>query len=69
MLNQNTRGQNLNYTMMKKLTNVSPFLLLLVPVFIMMLFALVINNPEQEEVVAKTSTINNIFRVNSAAVK
>lgn len=42
---------------MKKLTNVSPFLLLLFPVFIMMLFAFATttaNSAQEEEVALKT---------------
>jgi hypothetical protein len=44
------------YTIMKKLTNVSPFLLLLVPVFVMMLltFAISSTNNQNEEVVMKS---------------
>ncbi len=43
---------------MKKLTNVSPFLLLLVPVFVMMIFAVSMTSNEipQEEMAATTST-------------
>ncbi len=54
---------------MKKLTNVSPFLLLLFPVFIMMVFAFTTNSPTQDEVVAKTTTTNSIFKVNAAVIK
>jgi len=45
------------YTIMKKLTNVSPFLLLLVPVFVMMLltFATSNTNNQNEEVAMKSS--------------
>lgn len=44
------------YTIMKKLTNVSPFLLLLVPVFVMMLltFATSYTNNQNEEVAMKS---------------
>jgi len=44
---------------MKKLSNVSPFLLLLVPIFVMMLFSLTPAtnaNQNDEEVALKTST-------------
>jgi len=44
---------------MKKLSNVSPFLLLLVPIFVMMLFSLAPAtnaNQNDEEVALKTST-------------
>ncbi|WP_162796157.1 hypothetical protein [Pedobacter namyangjuensis] len=42
---------------MKKLTNVSPFLLLLFPVFIMMLFAFATSTTatQEDEVVLKTT--------------
>ncbi len=55
--------------MMKKLTNVSPFLLLLFPVFIMMVFAFTNNNQVQDEAVAKTTTSNSIFKVNASVIK
>lgn len=44
---------------MKKLSNVSPFLLLLVPIFVMMLFTLMPsanNNQNDDEVALKSST-------------
>lgn len=46
-----------NYTAMKKLTNVSPFLLLLVPVFIMMLLTFTAGNinSQNEEVALKSA--------------
>ena len=53
-----------NYITMKKLTNVSPFLLLLVPVFIMMLLTFTAGNinSQNDEVALKSapakSTIN-----------
>lgn len=45
------------YTIMKKLANVSPFLLLLVPVFIMMLLTFTAGNTnnQNEEVAVKSS--------------
>lgn len=52
---------------MKKLTNVSPFLLLLVPVFMVMLFAFTINgNSADKEIVAKTTTSNTTTIVKAA---
>ena len=54
---------------MKKLTNVSPFLLLLFPVFIMMVFAFTTSNPTQDEAVAKTTTNNSLFKVNASVIK
>lgn len=54
---------------MKKLTNVSPFLLLLVPVFMVMLFAFATNNTNaNEEQVAKTTTGANTSIVKAATV-
>lgn len=54
---------------MKKLTNVSPFLLLLVPVFMVMLFAFATNNTStNEEQVAKTTTGANTSIVKAATV-
>ncbi|MEJ7557266.1 MAG: hypothetical protein WKF66_03090 [Pedobacter sp.] len=44
---------------MKKLSNVSPFILLLVPVFVIMLFALTPNansNQNDDEIALKSST-------------
>jgi len=41
---------------MQKLTNISPFLLLLVPVFIMVLFTLSKGTPAQDDEMAKAST-------------
>ena len=46
----------LKKTIMKKLTNVSPFLLLLVPVFIMVLLTLTKSNGTQQDEMAKAST-------------
>jgi len=57
---------------MKKLANVSPFLLLLFPVFIMMFLAFATSNPVQqnEEVALKTSTANhNIIKATAAILK
>lgn len=53
---------------MKKLTNVSPFLLLLFPVFMVMLFAFTIDsNNTNEEVVAKTTTNSKTATIVKAA--
>ncbi len=57
---------------MKKLTNISPFLLLLVPVFIMVLLTLTKSNASQDDEMAlKSSTskgaiiqISNPFSIN-----
>ncbi|MES2417913.1 MAG: hypothetical protein V4541_06970 [Bacteroidota bacterium] len=58
---------------MKKLSNISPFLLLLVPVFIMMVlaFATANNNIQNEEVALKTtpSTTGTIIKATSAILK
>jgi hypothetical protein len=55
---------------MKKLTNVSPFLLLLFPVFIMMILAISINtsSTDKEETVVKTTTspVTKIVKVSAA---
>jgi hypothetical protein len=57
---------------MKKLTNVSPFLLLLFPVFIMMVLAFATNNPiaQDEEVAAKaTATTSTMVKATTAILK
>jgi hypothetical protein len=57
---------------MKKLSNVSPFLLLLFPVFIMMVLAFATStaNIQDEEVMAKTSTpTNTIVKATTAILK
>ena len=58
---------------MKKLSNVSPFLLLLFPVFIMMLFAFTTNGNlnQDEEIVAKTasSATNVAIKATTATLK
>jgi uncharacterized membrane protein len=61
-------------TIMKKLANVSPFILLLVPIFVMMLltFTTSINaTKEQENITAKTtaSTSASMMKVNTSFVK
>lgn len=59
---------------MKKLSNVSPFLLLLFPVFIMMLFAIATNTSitQEDEVALKTTTsttTNTIVKATVAILK
>lgn len=58
---------------MKKLSNVSPFLLLLFPVFIMMVlaFATNTNTNQDDEVVLKTTTTptGNIVKATAAILK
>ena len=57
---------------MKKLSNVSPFLLLLFPVFILMVLAFATNtaNNQDEEVMVKTSTpANTIAKATVAVLK
>jgi len=60
---------------MKKLTNVSPFLLLLFPVFIMMVLAFAttnINQTQEDEVALKTTTptsSNVIVKATTAILK
>lgn len=58
---------------MKKLSNVSPFLLLLFPVFVMMLFAFATstNNVQEDEAVVKTAapTSNTIVKATAAILK
>ncbi|WP_316769494.1 hypothetical protein [Pedobacter frigiditerrae] len=58
---------------MKKLSNVSPFLLLLFPVFVMMLFAFATstNNVQDDEAVVKTATptSNTIVKATAAILK
>lgn len=56
---------------MKKLSNVSPFLLLLFPVFIMMVLAFTTSTPtnQSEEVVLKTTTTGTIAKATAAILK
>lgn len=57
---------------MKKLTNVSPFLLLLFPVLIMMVLAFATSNPlnQDQETAAKTTTsTSNIVKATTAILK
>ena len=48
---------------MKKLSNVSPFLLLLFPVFIMMLFAFTTNNTPNQNEESALKTSSSVTRV------
>jgi hypothetical protein len=56
---------------MKKLTNVSPFLLLLFPVLIMMVLAFATNlsSTQEDEMAAKTSSTNTIVKATTAILK
>lgn len=56
---------------MKRLSNVSPFLLLLFPVFVMMFlaFATVGNNQSTEEFATKTTANNTLAKVTAVIVK
>lgn len=53
-----------SYTM-KKLTNVSPFILLLIPVFVMMIFALTgpSNMTRGSEITAKAAPANEVAKI------
>ena len=55
---------------MKKLTNVSPFLLLLVPVFLVMLFTFTTsdNNNQNEKMAEKTTSSPTMGVVKAASV-
>lgn len=50
---------------MKKLTNVSPFILLLIPVFVMMIFALTgsSNMTRGGEITAKAAPVNEVAKI------
>ena len=54
---------------MKKLTNISPFLLLLVPIFVMMIFSFTAANTanqNEDEVALKTSTSKiTLFKISN----
>lgn len=57
---------------MKKLTNVSPFILLLFPVFVVMIFAFTSNNVDHNETVAKAnagSKTANMVKAATAILK
>ena len=62
---------DINAYIMKKLTNISPFLLLLVPVFIMMavMISSNLNNTAQNEMAMKTTQNNEISKVSTQLVK
>lgn len=65
---------NLNHIttyIMKKLTNVSPFLLLLVPVFMMMVLTLTsgTSNTQNDEVAKTTTTSKSILKVEAVSFK
>jgi hypothetical protein len=68
-----TKQITLNKEIMKKLSNVSPFLLLLFPVFIMMVLAFATGNATatNDEVALKTSTSagNTIVKATAAILK
>jgi len=56
---------NVNTNIMKKLTNISPFILLLVPVFMMMILTIATSvNPEVEGMsAAKTTTNTSVAKI------
>ncbi|RZK25342.1 MAG: hypothetical protein EOO43_05765 [Flavobacterium sp.] len=54
---------NLIHNTMKKLTSVSPFLLLLVPVFVMMVLSFTMNTTAQREEAALKSTSQNVSTI------
>jgi hypothetical protein len=56
---------------MKKLTNVSPFLLLLFPVFIMMVLAFATTDvtSNDEQVATKTNTSSTLVKATTAILK
>jgi len=62
---------DINAYIMKKLTNISPFLLLLVPVFMMMVFTIStnLNAPAQNEEAIKTTQNNEISKISTQLVK
>ncbi|MBB6273408.1 hypothetical protein HDF26_003868 [Pedobacter cryoconitis] len=55
---------NVNTYIMKKLTNVSPFILLLIPVFVMMIFAVTGNKSitQHDELSVKSAPVNEIAK-------
>lgn len=58
-----------NETIMKKLANTSPFLLLLVPVFMMIILTLTINtNQNDAEVVVKPAASSNTIVKQATAI-
>jgi len=62
---------NVNTYIMKKLTNVSPFILLLIPVFVMMIFAITSNKniAQHDGLAMKTAQSNEIAKNNISQVK
>ncbi|RQO72371.1 hypothetical protein DBR43_14320 [Pedobacter sp. KBW06] len=63
---------SVNINIMKKLANVSPFLLLLVPVFMMMVLTIANNvtRSQDEEIAAKaTTSVKGIAKVSSISFK
>lgn len=59
----NTLNNIASYTM-KKLTNVSPFILLLIPVFVMMIFVLTGSNITRgNEITAKAAPANEVAKI------
>lgn len=55
---------NVNTYIMKKLTNISPFILLLIPVFVMMIFAITSTNTmnQHDELAIKTAPANEVAK-------
>lgn len=63
---------SVNINIMKKLANVSPFLLLLVPVFMMMVLTITNNvtRSQDEEIAAKaTTSVKGIAKVSTISFK
>ena len=62
---------NVNTYIMKKLTNVSPFILLLIPVFVMMIFAIAGNKSitQPSELAMKVAPANEIAKTAYDQVK
>lgn len=63
---------SINTNIMKRLANVSPFLLLLVPVFMMMVLTIAtsISHAQDEEIATKASTsVKGIAQVSSISIK
>jgi hypothetical protein len=63
---------SVNINIMKKLANVSPFLLLLVPVFMMMVLTIANNvtRSQDEEIAAKaTTSVKGIAKVSTISFK
>lgn len=63
---------SLHINIMKKLANVSPFLLLLVPVFMMMVLTIAnnVSRSQDEEIAAKaTTSVKGIAKVSTISFK